>query len=148
MNGQYGVDYTISTKRLGARTPHGKLVKCPKCGKKGALAREEGHSKFDGKVWPAEVVHAQLTPGVLMSGEYCWVPLSEQGQRLRGVKHLFEFLRQAVRLSVIEDFAKRYPEYNERGPVDKNRGYGPLVYRERISVPVFVLHALLERSKR
>ena len=25
-------DYTTSTKRLGSKTPHGKLVVCPKCG--------------------------------------------------------------------------------------------------------------------
>lgn len=138
------IDYTTTVKRVGSNTPDGKLIaKCPKCGKKGALKRSEYFDERDGKVWNGEVIHYRTSDNVLHSKEYCGLSLSAQGEALRCVRHVFDFLVEAVRLSVIEDVKALIPEYSELShEPDKYRG-GRRRYTSRINLPVCVVLELL-----
>lgn len=74
-------DYT--TKRLGSRTPDGKIVKCPKCGRKGAL-HLSGYEP-NGKPLADHVLHAgYMEDAIGMSmrtlSDLCGLPLSPMKQ--------------------------------------------------------------------
>ena len=64
-------------------------------------------------------------------------------EALRCVRHVFDFLVEAVRLSVIEDVKALIPEYSELShEPDKYRG-GRRRYTSRINLPVCVVLELL-----
>lgn len=155
MSDKIVVDYRTSTKRLGSKTPHGKLAKCPKCGERGALSPET-FNECDGKVWSGTVRH-YVTGGLGQpSAASCWLPLSEKGEKLRAVKNIFEGLRELVRAQVAEDFAAAFPEYRARTHKAHGRNWtgtgpachGPLQYKSRINVPVAVLLELLASQEK
>lgn len=131
------IDYTTSRKRLGSNTPDGKLVSCQKCEKKGAFTKEAFDQKT-GMVWPATVVHKYKVATLSRHfdvGSQCYLPLSEQGEALRGVKGLFEGLRILFRDAIAAELKALYPD-----------GYGRAYFT--ISLNPTVVAELLQARER
>lgn len=152
MAGNIVIDYRTSTKRLGSKTQHGKLVVCPKCKQRGAQSSAESFNECNGKVWPAEIRHF-VTDGLGQPSEsFCWLPLSEQGVTLRALKSFFEGLRLLVHDAVADELREKFPLYSERAHKPHGRGFGggpachgPLLSQSRLNVPVSVVVELLAR---
>jgi hypothetical protein len=65
------IDYT--KKRLGSMTDDGRIVKCAKCGRKGAF-RPARHD-ITGRPWPAEVRHViGDLYGIREIKDFCFLP--------------------------------------------------------------------------
>lgn len=69
------IDYT--TKRLGSNTPDGKIVKCAKCGRKGAF--KPFHHDIKGRPIPAQVYHViGDLYGIPEIKDFCFQPFTPE----------------------------------------------------------------------